>query len=157
MCLCSNSLKKAFLLLIIGQDPLCTLKHWSGIKPVSVLLRNESLCFHCFSVNVLVENNQSQVFTRRVIHWRADATSGSFFARDNTANFLYWCRKIGVDEAYLFESEDLGELRPNEAEKFRPLFLLTIQGSSESCLTALTAHYWLTWTCCISAWCAVCP
>ncbi|TRY56630.1 hypothetical protein DNTS_011038 [Danionella cerebrum] len=49
----------------------------------------------------------SKAFIRRVIRWRPDATSGSFFARDNTANFLYWCRKIGVEQSHLFESEDL--------------------------------------------------
>lgn len=72
----------------------------------------------------MAENDQfciclkPQSLMRRVIHWRADATSGSFFARDNTANFLYWCRKIGIDEAYLFESEDLGKFK---GQRQRPM------------------------------------
>ncbi|XP_041930153.1 growth arrest-specific protein 2 [Alosa sapidissima] len=55
----------------------------------------------------MILGSNGKPFTQRVIRWRDDAAPGSFFARDNTANFLYWCRRIGVEEPYLFESEDL--------------------------------------------------
>ena len=41
------------------------------------------------------------------VRCQPNAKKGTFFARDNTANFIKWCKKLGVNEEVMFESNGL--------------------------------------------------
>ncbi|XP_076370434.1 growth arrest-specific protein 2-like [Tachypleus tridentatus] len=53
------------------------------------------------------EGLSSEVVPQMSFKCWENARSKSFFARENAENFLKWCRKFGVREAVIFESEGL--------------------------------------------------
>lgn len=49
--------------------------------------------------------NRGQRISAKTMKCWSTAKPRSFYARDNVANFLKWCRTLGVREAVLFETE----------------------------------------------------
>jgi len=55
----------------------------------------------------LEQSKLEQPVPMTAIKYKDLADHGSFFARDNAANFIKWCRAYKIGEAILFESDDL--------------------------------------------------
>ncbi|CAG0924251.1 unnamed protein product, partial [Notodromas monacha] len=77
-----------------------------------------ALCEHANKVRKAAQDykarhpNKKKLFTLydvpdEHVPWRQDAKPGTFFARDNVHNFISWCRKLGIIDCLLFETEDL--------------------------------------------------
>ena len=88
-----------------------------GISPLNFMERLETGVALCKLVTLIQQSAAAAVESGKnplnltvpmdVLNCTAKAERGSFFARDNTANFITWCRELGVDEAVIFESEGL--------------------------------------------------
>ena len=56
---------------------------------------------------VLNKDQKLKIPAKDVYYTEKNAFPGSFIARDNVANFIGWCRGLGIPDVVIFESEDL--------------------------------------------------
>lgn len=56
---------------------------------------------------VINSNRNIKIPTRQVFYKERNAFPGSFVSRDNVANFIGWCRELGIPDVLMFESDDL--------------------------------------------------
>ncbi|OAF71345.1 hypothetical protein A3Q56_00898 [Intoshia linei] len=93
-----NNLEDGSLLCIHANLMTTHIKNW--------LIQNESLVIGMLNkVDIKIPNSQ--------ITYRKNVQAKSFFARDNIAKFLNWCKNLGLPNSVMFETEDL-VMRKNE-------------------------------------------
>ena len=56
-------------------------------------------------------NHKSPLPSHKVNKWYEKPKVGSFFCRDNVCKFITWCKRFGVSDYCLFESNDIVEHR----------------------------------------------
>ncbi len=79
-----------------------------GITPSSFMAHLDNGVVLCKLAKLTQEAaSTSQELPSVPIKCNDKAVSGSFQARDNTSNFISWCRDLGVEEAVVFESNGL--------------------------------------------------
>ena len=57
--------------------------------------------------SVINSSQNVKIPVKPVFYKERGAFPGSFIARDNVANFIGWCRELGIPDVLMFESDDL--------------------------------------------------
>eukprot|EP00794_Sanderia_malayensis_P014279 gene14279-15766_t len=95
---------------------LTSLTH-DELNPINFMNKLDNgvlLCEHANLVQKYAEeyalkanSEEVKVPTKDVFYRERGAFKGSFIARDNVANFISWCRDLGIPDVVMFETEDL--------------------------------------------------
>ncbi len=85
--------------------------HLNAISFMNKLDNGVFLCEHANLVQKYAEEYALKagikIPTKTVFYKERGAFKGSFIARDNVANFISWCRDLGIPDVVMFETEDL--------------------------------------------------
>lgn len=84
-----------------------TVENFMEFLDNGVLVSQVAELVHAAAEEYYRQGKSKKSVPKFVMRYHKKAKSGTFFARDNVAFFLDWCRCFGVSESVLFESDGL--------------------------------------------------